>query len=228
MNAHESLFLLAAIWTGCDRMLATTEVSSGALPDAALPENATSPARRTFHAPGEAKAVVDFWREAGQSLWFAKDPAFDQRFREKFASLYEAAARGELAHWQKAPESALGLLLLLDQYPRNSFRGTPRMYATDELARQVAGAAIAAGHDRALEAPLRLFVYLPYGHSESLADQERSVELARGLGQPALSRAEHHRDIIRRFGRFPHRNAILGRTPRPEEERYLAEGGFKG
>jgi len=228
MNAQESLFLLAAIWTGCDRALAETERSSGALLDTVVPASGAGPARRTFYAASEAKAVVNFWREAGPGLWFAKDPAFDQRFRERFSDLYEAAARGELGHWQKAPESALGLLLLLDQYPRNSFRGTPRMYATDELARQVAAAALAAGHDRALEAPLRLFVYLPYGHSENLADQERSVALAHSLGQPALSRAEHHRDIIRRFGRFPHRNAILGRTPRPEEERYLAEGGFKG
>jgi uncharacterized protein (DUF924 family) len=221
MNTHESLFLLAAIWTGCERASAVGEAPP---PTVAGPQTE----RRAFYDPGEAKVVVSFWREAGPSMWFAKDPAFDQRFREKFSTLYEAAARGELAHWLEAPQSALGLILLLDQYPRNSFRGTPRMYATDPLARQMAEAAIAAGHDRAIEAPLRLFVYLPYGHSESLADQERSVELSRGLGQPSLQHAEHHRDIIRRFGRFPHRNAILGRAPRPEEERYLAEGGFKG
>jgi uncharacterized protein (DUF924 family) len=212
---------MAAIWAGCDRSLASSELP---LPDLSV----SAPARHTYYDPAEAHMVVDFWREAGPSLWFAKDPAFDQRFRAKFAALYEVAARGELQHWLKAPESTLGLILLLDQYPRNSFRGTPRMYATDALARETAAAAIAAGHDRAIDPALRLFVYLPYGHSESLADQERSVELMRSLGQPALGRAEHHRDIVRRFGRFPHRNPILGRAPRPEEERYLAEGGFKG
>jgi len=176
----------------------------------------------------EAGAVVDFWRAAGPQQWFAKDPAFDRSFRESFAGMYEAAARGELAHWLQAPDSALALLLLLDQYPRNSFRGTARMYATDPLARKVAAAAVAAGHDQKLLPELRLFIYLPFAHSESLADQARSVELTHGLGQPALSHAEGHRDIIRRFGRFPHRNAILGRASRPEELRYLAEGGFAG
>jgi uncharacterized protein (DUF924 family) len=176
----------------------------------------------------EGKAVVDFWREAGPSMWFAKDPAFDRRFREKFSSLYEAAALGKLAHWMKQPESALALILLLDQYPRNSFRGTPRMYATDALARQMTSIAIAAGHDRVIEVPLRLFVYLPYGHSEDLADQERSVELSENVNAHSVERAKHHRDIVRRFGRFPHRNAILGRESRPEELRYLAEGGYAG
>ena len=102
------------------------------------------------------------------------------------------------------------------------------MYSTDAQARAVASAAIANGNDRALDVPMRLFVYLPFGHSEALADQERSVELARGLAPVDLVHAEHHRDIIRRFGRFPHRNAILQRASRPDEVRYLAEGGFAG
>lgn len=229
MNTKESLFLFAAIWTGCDRAHAGSELTRQQPANDSQTRRAASPAARLSHDPAvEGKAVVDFWREAGPSMWFAKDPAFDQRFREKFATLYEAAARGELVHWLKAPESALGLLILLDQYPRNSFRGTPRMYATDPLARQMAADTIAAGHDQAIEASLRLFVYLPFGHSESLADQERGVELCRSLGEPSASRAQHHRDIVRRFGRFPHRNAILGRKSRPEEERYLAEGGYAG
>jgi uncharacterized protein (DUF924 family) len=189
----------------------------------------TYPATKTSLDPAvQGKVVVDFWRDAGPSMWFAKDPGFDRRFREKFATLYEAAARGELAHWMQQPESALGLILLLDQYPRNSFRGTPRMYATDALARQMTSAAIAAGHDRVIEVPLRLFIYLPYGHSEDLADQERSVELSENVNAHSVERAKHHRDIVRRFGRFPHRNAILGRQSRPEELRYLAEGGYAG
>jgi len=172
--------------------------------------------------------VVDFWRAAGPGLWFAKDAGFDRRFRERFLPLYEVAARGELGHWLEAPEGALALLVLLDQFPRNAFRGSPRMYTTDTLAREMAEAAIQTGHDQAVEADLRLFFYLPFAHSENLADQERSVALNRHLGEPNASHAQRHRDIIARFGRFPHRNPILGRTMRPEEQRYLDEGGYAG
>jgi uncharacterized protein (DUF924 family) len=179
-------------------------------------------------APAPANAVVDFWRAAGPAMWFAKDPDFDRRFRERFLTLHEAAARHELDAWQRTAVGALGLLILLDQFPRNAFRGTPRMYATDAQARAVASAAIASSNDRALDLPMRIFVYLPFGHSEDLADQERSVELARSLTPVDLEHAEHHRDIVKRFGRFPHRNAILKRASRPEELRYLAEGGFAG
>ena len=173
-------------------------------------------------------AVVDFWRAAGPKLWFAKDADFDRRFRERFLSSHEAAARGELTAWLSTADGALALVLLLDQFPRNAFRGSPRMYATDRMARRVAHAAIEAGYDRAVDLALSLFFYLPLGHSEDLADQERSVELARRLGQPDLSHAERHRDIIRRFGRFPHRNPILGRTMTEEEQRYLDGGGYAG
>lgn len=176
----------------------------------------------------EAAAIVAFWREAGPRMWFAKDDAFDRRFRERFLSLHEAAARGELGAWQATPEGALALMVLLDQFPRNAFRGTPRMYATDTMARELADAAVKAGHDLAVPMELSLFFYLPFGHSENLADQERSVALAQRLGQPSLSHAEGHRDIIRRFGRFPHRNPILGRDMRPEERLFLDEGGFAG
>ena len=176
----------------------------------------------------ESGALVDFWRAAGPKLWFAKDAAFDRRFRDRFLPLYEAAAQGALIEWSATAEGALALVLLLDQFPRNAFRGAPRMYATDTMARQVAHAAIETGHDRAVEPQLSLFFYLPFGHSENLADQERSVALARRLGQPNLSHAERHRDIIRRFGRFPHRNPILGRAMTEEEQRYLDEGGYAG
>jgi uncharacterized protein (DUF924 family) len=178
--------------------------------------------------PAEALAVVDFWREAGLQLWFAKDADFDRRFRERFLSLYEAAARGDHATWLETPHGALALILLLDQFPRNSFRNTPRMYATDDDARVMAHAAIAAGHDHGVEPQLRVFFYLPFGHSEDVADQDYSVSLCEHLGEPVLAHAKHHRDIIRRFGRFPHRNPILGRPMRPEEQRFLDEGGFAG
>jgi uncharacterized protein (DUF924 family) len=178
--------------------------------------------------PAEALAVIDFWDEAGIGLWFAKDDAFDRRFRDRFLSWHEAAARGELSGWVATAEGALALVLLLDQFPRNAFRGTPRMYATDVLARTAAAAAIATGHDRAVQAELQMFFYLPFGHSEHLADQERSVALVRRLGQPHLAHAERHRGIVRRFGRFPHRNPILGRTTTAEERHYLDEGGYAG
>ena len=173
-------------------------------------------------------AVVDFWRKAGARLWFAKDPDFDRRFCERFLVTHEVAARGEFAGWPESALGALALVLLLDQFPRNAFRGTPRMYATDAMARRVAAAAIEAGHDRAVEAEMRLFLYLPFGHSEDPADQDRSVALVRGLGEPDLARAERHRDIVRRFGRFPHRNRILGRATSEAEQRFLDDGGFAG
>jgi uncharacterized protein (DUF924 family) len=183
---------------------------------------------RAAPAAGDPSAVVDFWRQAGPSMWFAKDPDFDRRFRERFLPLHEAASRGELDGWRVTPEGALALAILLDQFPRNAFRGTARMYATDAKAREVAGAAIDAGQLGAIEPELRLFLVLPFGHSEDLADQERSVELARRLSPTNVGHAEGHRDIIRRFGRFPHRNPILGRAMRAEEQRYLDEGGYSG
>lgn len=172
--------------------------------------------------------VIAFWSEAGPDLWFAKDEGFDRRFGESFLQAHESAARGELDHWQRTPGGALALILLLDQFPRNVFRGTGRMYATDAAALRVAEAAIAAGHDGHFDADLRLFFYLPFAHSESLPDQERSVALCGALGGEGLAHAVGHRDIIRRFGRFPHRNQILGRAMSEEERRFLDEGGFGG
>ena len=172
--------------------------------------------------------MVSFWIEAGPALWFAKDAKFDARFRERFLREHEAAARGELQHWLSTPDGALALVLLLDQFPRNAFRGTPRMYDTDALAREVARIAFAAGYDREIAMDLRKFFVLPFAHSEDLADQERSVALARRIGAEDLAHAEHHRDIVRRFGRFPHRNAILGRDSTPAEKEYLANGGYAG
>jgi uncharacterized protein (DUF924 family) len=179
-------------------------------------------------SPSEAREVVAFWEGAGPAAWFAKDDGFDRRFRERFLSLHERAARGGLDGWNATPEGALALMVLLDQFPRNAFRGTPRMYATDAAARRLAAAAIAAGHDRLVAVDAQKFFYLPFGHSEDLADQERAVELCARLGGRDLQQAEHHRDIVRRFGRFPHRNAILGRPTTGAEEEYLANGGYTG
>jgi uncharacterized protein (DUF924 family) len=178
--------------------------------------------------PATPDQVVAFWEEAGPALWFAKDPAFDRRFRETFRRAHEMAARGELDGWQTTPNGALALILLLDQFPRNAFRGTPRMYASDADARRIAVATVARGFDRRLPDQLRIFVYLPFAHSEDIADQDRSVALFRPIGEPGVSNSERHRDIVRRFGRFPHRNPILGRSMTAEEQEFLDQGGYAG
>lgn len=176
----------------------------------------------------QAKDVLEFWREAGPGRWFRKDAAFDGEFRNRFLQQHEAAARGELDGWAADAQGALALILLLDQFPRNVFRGTPRMYATDAKARGIARAAVGAGFDQAIEPQLRGFMYLPFMHSEELADHELSVALNRPLGGESQRFAEHHRGIIERYGRFPHRNAVLGRATTPEEQAFLDEGGFGG
>jgi uncharacterized protein (DUF924 family) len=190
--------------------------------------SATADSYRETVEPIQATEVVAFWEGAGPALWFAKDEEFDGRFRERFLRLHEAAAHGDLDGWNETPVGALALMILLDQFPRNAFRGTPRMYATDPAARALADAAIAAGHDRLVAADLQKFFYLPFGHSEDLADQDRAVELCRRLGGRDLSQAEHHRAIVHRFGRFPHRNAIVGRPITKKEAEYLASGGYTG
>ena len=178
--------------------------------------------------PSQHLAVAKFWQPLGHAVWFGKDPVFDARFRMTFATEYKAAATGELRPWLATPEGALSLILLLDQYPRNAFRGTPRMYATDALARTVADDALRLGHDIAVGASMQLFFYLPFGHSENLVDQDRAVDLCAALPDPAPSHSRRHRDIVARFGRFPHRNAILGRPTTTEEDAWLAAGGFAG
>lgn len=172
--------------------------------------------------------VVAFWREAGPKRWFVKDDAFDREFRSRGLAFYEAAARGDLDTWIATPEGALALMILLDQFPRNAFRDTARMFETDPKALRLADAAIAAGHDKAVAPELRVFFYLPFEHSEDMADQERAVALMAPLDAETRDYAEIHRDIIRRFGRFPHRNAVLGRETTPEEQAFLDEGGFAG
>jgi uncharacterized protein (DUF924 family) len=173
--------------------------------------------------------IVDFWRDAGRRLWFARDERFDEAVRVRFETAQLAAGRGDYADWVDRPEGALALVLLLDQFPRNLHRGSPQAFAGDERARAVASRAIALGHDHAVEEALRVFFYMPFEHSEHPADQDRSVALIGSLNDPDYLRyAELHRDLIRRFGRFPHRNLILGRESTPEEIAYLADRGFRG
>jgi uncharacterized protein (DUF924 family) len=174
------------------------------------------------------EAVLAFWRAAGPDKWFTKDAAFDAAIGEKFLATYEAAAAGALA-WDDGPERALALVIVLDQFPRNMFRNTARAFAADPLARTAASRVIARGFDQMIPLAERSFFFLPFEHSEELADQERCLALNRASGdEDALKWAELHADIIRRFGRFPHRNGVLGRMTTPEEQAFLDGGGFAG
>ena len=175
----------------------------------------------------DPETVLSFWREAGPPRWYKKDPAFDAEIRSRFEAAHMAAARRELDGWLDEAESALALLLLLDQFPRNMYRGTAHQFATDPLARTMARIALTAGHDRVVETSMRQFFILPFEHSERPADQDRALALAQG-DQELVKWATIHRDIIMRFGRFPHRNALLGRETTAKEAAFLAEGGFAG
>jgi uncharacterized protein (DUF924 family) len=175
------------------------------------------------------KEVIAFWREAGADRWFKSDPAFDAEISERFLETHEAAAAGKLNDWRFSADGALALTLLLDQFPRNMFRGTPRAFASDGLALDTAKHAIGAGYDHKVAPELQTFFYMPFMHSEELAEQDRCVDLmAKEGNQENIKYAELHRDAIRRFGRFPHRNGILGRISTPEEIAYLEGGGFAG
>lgn len=176
-----------------------------------------------------AGEVVAFWREAGaRGRWFARDAGFDAEFWNAFLDLHREVARRRHDEWMASAEGALALLLLTDQFPRNAFRDTAHMYATDPLARHYAHQALNAGRVAQVDPDLRLFFCLPFSHSENLDDQDVSVALNAKLGQPWLSHAEGHRDIIRRFGRFPHRNPMLGRITTAAEASFLRNGGFRG
>ena len=177
--------------------------------------------------------IVGFWANAGPTRWFKKSDAFDEALRLRFEPVHHAAARGAYAAWAESPEGALALVLLFDQIPRNLYRGSPHAFATDPLARNLARGMAETGQDRAVDPLLRTFCYMPFMHSEDLADQDLSVRLfaAHDADDPErsnLAYAETHRDIIRRFGRFPHRNPALGRITTAEEQAFLDEGGFAG
>jgi uncharacterized protein (DUF924 family) len=173
--------------------------------------------------------VVPFWRQAGPQRWFEKDEAFDLTIRSRFLTLHEAAARVELEVAEESAEGVLALVIVLDQFPRNMFRASAHAFATDPLARAVAGRALARGFDAATEVALRPFFYLPFMHSESSADQDRCLRLYEALGDPELLKyAAAHRDLILRFGRFPHRNRVMGRATTPAEQAFLDGGGFAG
>ena len=170
--------------------------------------------------------VISFWKNAGYEKWFANDDAFDAEFDQRFRGLHFRAARRELEGWMGDAAGALALVLLLDQFPRNCFRQSAHSYATDGLARHYAERAIEAGFDAQVDPALKIFFYMPYEHSESLDDQQRALDLFRAVGNDEYMKyAQLHYDLIARFGRFPHRNAILGRVSTPEEVAFLTEPG---
>jgi uncharacterized protein (DUF924 family) len=184
----------------------------------------------------EATALIDFWfgpprspaRFQQRAVWYEVDPGFDAQLRDRFGALQKCAASGGCADWALEAEPCLALILLLDQLPRNLFRGSAQAFAGDAAARDAARAALARGFDRSLPGAWRQFIYLPFEHSEDLADQELSVTLAAALARDpafagALDYAKRHHAIIARFGRFPHRNAALGRASTAEEQAFLQE-----
>jgi len=169
------------------------------------------------------ESLLTFWFGQDRKAWFTKNPAFDGEIRARFLEHYEAALAGKFDHWKNEARSALALVILLDQFPRNMFRDSARAFAGDALARDVARTIVDRGWDRAMSDDERTFAYLPFEHSELLADQELSLRLFEG--NENLEWARRHWEIIKRFGRFPHRNAILGRASTPEEIAFLKTPG---
>jgi uncharacterized protein (DUF924 family) len=180
-----------------------------------------------------ANELIDFWTTAGPKAWFKRKPAFDAALRDRFEAAHLAASRAELEDWSRSSAGALALVLLLDQVPRNIYRGSAHAYATDGLALALAARAVDAGFDQGAPADLQIFFYMPFEHAEDAAAQRRSVALfeahaARTGDTGYLRYARTHAEVISRFGRFPHRNLVLGRTTTPEEAAFLAGGGFRG
>lgn len=177
-----------------------------------------------------ARAILDFWLdEVGPPGWYKVEDALDAEIRGRFEAEWRAARDGERDAWTCAADPCLALLILLDQFPRNMFRGSAQAFATDKKALGVAKTAILRGHDVRIALPARQFFYLPLMHSEVLADQEKSVRRIHinfGPGD-TLTHARAHRAVIRRFGRFPYRNAALGRETKPEEQAFLDAGGYE-
>lgn len=174
--------------------------------------------------------VLAFWEGTGSKGWWMKNDAVDAQIHERFGQLHQEACDGKLDDWAETPDGALALIIVLDQFSRNMFRGNPKAFEQDEKALEIAKSAIASGADKQANPKLRLFFYLPYEHSEKLSDQEESLKLLETFNDsPDFMKAviEHHA-IIKRFGRFPHRNEVLGRETTAEEQAYLDGGGFKG
>lgn len=172
--------------------------------------------------------ILAFWTALGPSGWYAVDPVVDDRIRAGYTPVWQAALGGAFAEWQATPDGALAYLILTDQFPRNMFRGDGRSFATDPLALAAARAATAQGLDLRIEPPLRQFFYMPFMHAETLADQDHAIALftARMPDPDHLKHARAHREVIRRFARFPYRNIALGRAMTSDEQAFLDAGGY--
>lgn len=180
----------------------------------------------------DLQQVLDFWFTQPAKIWFNPTPEFDEELRSRFLSLYQQAAQGELDEHRESPLGCLALIILLDQFPRNVFRGQPQAFATDTQALTLAKYAVKNGFDSQLLPVQRWFIYLPYEHSENLSDQQTCVELFASLkddpqSQSAINYAYRHFEVIERFGRFPHRNAILNRESTPAEQEFLQQPGSR-
>lgn len=177
-----------------------------------------------------AGEIVTFWEEIGPQGWYGGGAALDRTIRDRYLETWVNAARGDHRDWLSAPRGALGYLILTDQFPRNMFREDPRAFATDTLARTAAIIAVQREWDLKIPEPIRQFFYLPFMHAETSADQDRSVRLFLArmpeTGADNLLHARAHREVIRRFGRFPYRNGALGRTTTPAEAEFLGAGGY--
>jgi len=172
-----------------------------------------------------AAEVLRFWFDQHPKDWFVKNPAFDAQIRTRFLALHEEAAAGQLAHWADEASSCLALVIVLDQFPRNMFRGQARAFATDLLARAAARVILGRGWDKQMTQAEQLFAYLPFEHSESLGDQDLSCELMKNFDAEQLRYAIRHREIIQGFDRFPHRNGALGRESTAAEIEFLKQPG---
>lgn len=191
----------------------------------------SNPCAKTDTILGMPRDIIEFWfSEEASKRWFDSTESFDRLLRERYLDTWRQAKRGELDHWMETAEGCLALVIILDQLPLNMFRGQAESFATEAQSLEVARVAIERGFDKALTTGQKAFLYMPFMHSENLADQERSLQL---FDQPGLESnfrfARHHHEIIRRFGRFPHRNAVLGRESSAAEIEYLnSQQAFKG
>lgn len=180
--------------------------------------------------PRTAGEIVTFWEEVGPEAWYATDPKLDRAIRDRFQEVWVGASRGEYRHWLSKPRGALGYLILTDQFPRNMFRGDGKSFATDRRSRDAAVIAVQRKWDLQLPEPIRQFFYLPFMHAETLADQDRCVRLMIArlpeTGASNLLHARAHREVIRRFGRFPYRNDALGRSTTSAEQAFMDAGGY--
>jgi uncharacterized protein (DUF924 family) len=178
--------------------------------------------------PIEASFVIGFWQKAGPEKWFISDPDFDEDIKTLFGCAPEQALSGSYDKWGEQASECLALILILDQFPRNIFRGSPKAFAFDEAAKTAAKKIIEQGFDQSYQLPLKRFLYLPFMHSEKLEDQRYCIELCEKANDPdGVNFGQIHLDVIEKFNRFPHRNEVLGRQSTPEEIKFLKDGGFQ-